>query len=370
LSGARLGDAIGYLERHAPPELAEAWDRSGLQVGCKNAIVKRVLVALDPSEHTAARAAEVKADLILTHHPLLLDPLTKIDLDTPLGRTVALLIKNDISLYSAHTNLDKADNGVNTLLARKLGLLNTTGLTKGEELYKVVFTVPVAEADALHRAVSAAGAGHIGNYRGCAYVSIGEGRFTPEEGASPAIGRVGAPERVEEARIEAIAPASALDAVRRAIAENHPYETPAVDVYPLKDKAATGALGRVGELSAEAKLGEFALFVREKLKAPGVRYAGDPDKVVGKVAVCGGSGASLWKAAMARGADVLVTGDLKYHDALDAAAAGFAIVDAGHGPTEWAACEALAALMEAFSLESGAALDVESYETRDPFTWC
>ncbi len=361
-----LADAVRAIERLAPPGLAEAWDRSGLQVGDHSRPVKKVLLALDAGKEAVDEAARSGADLIITHHPFFFKPLKNIDLATSTGKTLSKLIKNDIALYCAHTNLDRAVGGVNDLLAARLGLVDINGLGDGEELCKVVVTVPVGDADKVRDAMACEGAGRIGVYSGCAYQCVGEGFFTPGQGANPAIGEIGRGERVEEARIEMSVGQSIVGRVTAAAAAAHPYEEPVIDVYPTKGSGDC-QLGRMGKLEKTSSLAEFSRFAAKVLDAPGVRFVGDPLREINTVAVVGGSGASYWPLAQKCGADLLLTGDVAYHGAIDALAQGFALVDVGHGPSERVSLDSLAGALEEFASESGASLEVVKFATADPF---
>lgn len=363
MSEISLEDSLKALEGLAPLALAESWDNTGLQVGDPNSTVKRALVALDPSPETIAKALKTQSDLIVTHHPLFFKPLSKIDLSQPTGRLVATLIKESIALYCAHTNLDRASGGLNDILAKRLELGNTTALCSGEPLSKIVVTVPPDYAKALTGAMSNAGAGKIGAYSACTFTTMGLGEFTPGEGATPFIGEVATPTSVEEARIEMVAPASRLSSVKRAALAAHPYEEPALDIYPMSTTSSEGALGRVGTLEAPLALEDFSSAVKERLGAKGVRFVGDGAVKVQRVAICGGSGASLWPLALSAGADVLVTGDIKHHDALDAQGVGMALIDAGHSATEEVALETMAGLLR----QSG--LEVAVFKQPCPFNW-
>lgn len=364
MNGATLGDLIKFLERAVPLELAEEWDRSGLQIGDPAQKVSRALVALDPTRAAVEKAAGIKAGLLVTHHPLLMNPLKSIDLSTSTGSIAATLIRKSIALYSAHTNFDRVEGGVNDALANALGLANLRALTSGEEGCKVVVTVPEEQADAIIDAVAFASGGTIGRYDRCAFISSGTGTFRPREGANPYVGTPGTVEEVAEARVEMTVARSRLGAAVSAVRSAHPYEEPVIDIYPMKVASTTGSLGRVGEFGKPAKLSALAKIVAKALNAGCVRYVGDPDRVVRVAAVCGGSGASLWKAAKAAGADVLITGDVKHHDALDALEAGFSLIDAGHAATERAALPALAGLV---AKAADGAVSVDIFYESEPF---
>ncbi|GAB4258599.1 MAG: Nif3-like dinuclear metal center hexameric protein [Deferrisomatales bacterium] len=363
-----LAHVAGAIEELAPLDLAEPWDRVGLQVGDPGAAVDALLVALDPSPRAVEAAVSRRAQLLVTHHPLLLHPLERIDLSTPRGRLVARILREGLAVYTAHTNLDKARGGVNDALAARLDLGEVCALGPGEPQLKLVVTVPVGYEARVLAALAAAGAGTIGPYAGCAFGCRGVGRFTPLAGARPFVGTVGRQERADEVRLETVVPRSRLGPVRQALLSAHPYETVALDLYPLQGDSDVGGLGRVGRLAAPRPLGEWAREVAQCLDAPGARLVGDPGQVVSTVAVCGGSGADLWPQALARGAQVLVTGDVKYHTALDAAAAGLALLDVGHGPSEREAVRVLGAAVRSGVAAQGEAVVVDEFYEPDPFS--
>ena len=329
-------DIIDIMEALAPPFMAESWDNAGLLLGDPRAGVKRVLLALDVNLAVAQEARRKGAGLIVTHHPLILKPLPDIRFDQPAGNLVAYLIKNDLAVYSAHTNLDNAGGGVNTVLAEKLGLsgLDALQVTGCESCVKLVVFVPVSHADALRDAVCLAGAGWIGNYSHCTFQARGTATFLPLEGASPYIGTRGELARVDEVRLETIVPAGKLKAVLQAMLKAHPYEEAAYDLYPLKNEGAAFGPGRVGDLLEPLPFREFAGRLKDALGLEKVRLGGPLRDMVRRVAVCGGAGAGLYPRALAAGADVLVTGDVNYHTAQDMLAAGLKFIDAGHGGTE------------------------------------
>lgn len=364
-----LSDVIEELEAFAPVELADPWDRPGLQVGDPRSTVRRILVALDPSPAAIGESLRRQAQLLVTHHPLLLDPVHRIDLSRPPGSALGEAIRAGLSIYAAHTNLDRAEGGVNDRLLELLGLERGEPLGSGEALCKFVVTVPAGYEARVREALSAAGAGRLGGYEGCSFACRGEGRFRPPEGASPFLGTCGTGSRADEVRLEATVPRSAVGRVRRAVRASHPYEVPAADVYPLEGEAATGSLGRIGVLPEPQSLARWGAEACRRLGTPGARLVGDPERLVRRVAVCGGSGGSLWRDALAGRADVLITGDVRYHAALEARAAGLALLDLGHGPTEQAAVDVLEGRLRRWAALVAAGPEVLAYREPDPFSW-
>ncbi len=327
---------IDAMEKLAPRYLAEGWDNVGLLVGNPAQTVAKVLVALDLTLETAQQAAEDNVDLIITHHPYIFKGIQHVRTDLPHGKILSILLKKDIAVYSAHTNLDVAENGVNDLLARLFNLESIENLTTGfeEKLCKLVVFVPETHLEEVRTAITKAGAGHIGEYSHCTFYTSGTGSFLPLEEASPYIGQQGKLEYVQEARLETILPERIVRRVVKAMLKAHPYEEAAYDIYPLQNKGKTLGLGRIGSLLNPMHLEDFAFLVKEKLGVASLRIAGNIQGTVRKVAVCGGSGAGLIPKAAFAGADVLVTGDVKYHEGQDAVAAGIAVIDAGHFATE------------------------------------
>lgn len=329
-------DIVAIMEKMALPGLAEDWDNSGWQVGDPGAPVQKVLVALDVTPEVVDEAEHSGAQLIISHHPVLLKGIKSLRGDVPPGNLLFRLIRSGIGVYAAHTSLDSAEGGVNDALARALGLEEVEVLhpTRYGQLLKLVVFVPAGHADAVREALGGAGAGWIGNYSDCTFNLRGTGTFRPGEGTNPFIGTRGELEKVDEVRVETIVKKEEIGRVLQAMLEAHPYEEVAYDLYPLENRGAPRGLGRVGRLPGEVSLAEFAGMVKEKLQAVGLRYGGDHRAAVKRVAVCGGSGGDLWPAARQKGADVLVTGDVRYHAARDMLAAGMNFIDAGHFATE------------------------------------
>lgn len=320
------------MEELAPKHYAVENDKIGLQLGTLNKEVPKVLVALDVTEEVVEEAIEAGANLIIAHHAIIFRPLAHLQTDSPAGRLYEKLIKNDIAVYIAHTNLDVAEGGVNDLMAEALGLTGLSPLedVHTEKLKKLVVFVPEDHLEKVRDAVFHAGAGWIGKYSHCSFNIDGTGTFIPEEGSDPFIGKQGKLEQVREVRLETIVPQSAERRVVQAMLKAHPYEEVAYDLYQLDLKGRTFGLGRVGRLAAPMTLGELCEQVKQAYDVPALRLVGHPGRTVHKVAVLGGSGSRYVRHAQFAGADVLITGDIDYHTAHDALAAGIALIDPGH----------------------------------------
>lgn len=124
-----VNDVLQVVETYAPAYMKESWDNVGLLCGSRNAQVTKILVALDPFENVCAEAAEMGAELIVTHHPIIFQPAKAVTDDTSVGRAILQLCRNGISAINAHTNLDCAPGGVNDVLAQQLGLQNVQVLS-------------------------------------------------------------------------------------------------------------------------------------------------------------------------------------------------------------------------------------------------
>ncbi len=340
---------IKLLEELAPRHLAEGWDNVGYLVGNADKEVDRVLVALELTEAVLDEAIRENIDLVVVHHPLIFKPLKTVTDDTVHGRMVRKLIKHDIGLYAAHTNLDIAWGGTNDHLAGLLGLERVKPLTTTYQTpyMKLVVTVPIKDAEDLHQALIAAGAGKIDNYEGCSFQTKGEGTFRPLEGANPTIGTIGDLERVPEVRIETIVPLPMKGKIIQALLKAHPYEVPAYDLIPLDNTFDQFGLGRVGFLPEALTLEDLSLRVKEILNVDGVRFVGKPETKIRKVGLCTGAGMDYMKAAAKSGCDVFITGDVKYHEAQDAVQAKINVIDGGHFGTEHVYSDQLAKLLRA-----------------------
>ncbi|MEF2964709.1 Nif3-like dinuclear metal center hexameric protein [Paenibacillus sp. M1] len=323
---------IQYMEQLAPKHVAMEDDRIGLQLGSLQKEITGVLTALDVNEAIVDEAIRLGANLIIAHHAIIYRPLRNLQVDTPMGKVYEKLIKNDIAVYVAHTNLDVTEGGMNDWMAEALGIEASASVEDihTDHLFKLVVFVPKDHHQQVLDAVLNAGAGAIGNYSHCSFNIEGYGTFVPGEGTDPYIGKQGRMEKAEEIRIETIVPQSIRSKVIQAMLKSHPYEEVAYDLYPMDLKGRTFGLGRVGKLSEPVTLRQFVERVKEKLEVPNVRVVGDLDRTLKKAAVIGGSGGRYWSTAMFRGADVLVTGDIDYHTAQDALMAGLTLIDPGH----------------------------------------
>jgi len=330
---------LSEVDRLAPFELAEPWDRVGLQVGALDARVERALVTLDANDAAVTEAAGQGCQVVLAHHPLLFASLENVTDATYQGRTVMHAVREGVAVAVAHTNLDKARGGLADIVCGALDLEGVKPLAPAPlALDKLVGFVPEGDLDAVRSAIFAAGAGVIGDYVHCSFSVAGEGTFLPQEGAQPVVGTVGQDQRAGELRLEAVFPRSLRAAVIDALVAAHSYEEPAFDVYPLENQATRVGLGRVGFLPEPMPLGALARHVAAIFSLESVRFTGDPERRVARVSVVPGSGGSLIERA-AGAADALITGDLKYHQADEACRVGLSLIEAPHEIAEGFALE-------------------------------
>jgi dinuclear metal center YbgI/SA1388 family protein len=331
---AKLNRIIEAVNRLAPAELAESWDQVGLQVGRTETVVNKVLVAVDLNGPVIAEGQQHQVDGYIVHHPLIFKPLTAINPATHQGSLLTHLIKNDRFLLVAHTNLDNSEQGINQYLAELLKLIEVESILSANiPMNKVVVFVPEKEADRVRQAMAEAGAGEIGAYRECSFTTGGTGTFRPVTGAQPCIGKPGAFSSIPENRLEMIVPQSGVSRVLQAVGSVHPYEEPAIDIYPLRNSSRHGT-GRIGILPQPLRLGEFCCQVKHGLKAAQLKVSGAPEREIRKVAICSGSGGGYVKDVVHHGADLYLTGEMNYHDHWEAKECGLAVIEAGHWTTE------------------------------------
>jgi dinuclear metal center YbgI/SA1388 family protein len=341
-----IAEVARWLEEFAPPRLAEPWDNVGLLWGDPAAQASRVMTCLTVTSPTAAEAVAERADLIVSHHPVLFREAKRIRADLPSNAPLWTLARAGIAIASPHTAFDNTAGGINDGLCQRLGVVDAAPLRHlaPPTSFKVVVFTPEVDRDGVLAAAFAVGAGRIGAYNECSFASPGEGTFFGTDEASPAVGTKGRRETVDELRIEILCPQDRLAPVLAAIRARHSYEEPAIDVYPLHSPAAAAApgAGRIGALVEPRTLESFASFVARALGQSAVQMAGDPRKRVRRVAVACGAGDDFLVDAARAKADVLLTGEARFHRALEAESLGIGLVLAGHHGTERPGVEDLA----------------------------
>jgi len=330
----KIKEIIGCIEDFAPLSLQESWDNAGLLTGDLNSEVESGLIALDITEEVIDDAISHGEKLIIAHHPLIFSGIKKLNGSNYVERALIKAIKNDIAIYAAHTNIDVVKNGVSWRMAQKIGLKNVRTLS-GEKglLKKLVVYVPVSHAELVRESLFNADAGEIGNYASCSFNSVGQGTFRGDESTNPFVGKPGVMHAEEEVRIETVFPTYLERKIITAMLEVHPYEEVAYDIFSLENKHDSIGLGVTGNLEYEIEAKEFLVFVKEVFNCQAIRYAGKTDKKIHKVALCGGAGSLLISEAIHSGADIFITGDLKYHQFFDAEDK-IILADIGHYESE------------------------------------
>ena len=370
-----VADIIKIMETVAPVRLAEEGDNIGLQVGQKDWPVRNIWVALDPLYDVVEAACRQDVDLLITHHPLIFQPLRSIDFNTKVGSVIQMATRSQLAIFTAHTNLDIVADGLNDILASRIGLSNLSvlGKVKTEEVFKFVVYVPVEYEQQVLSSLFETKAGQIGSYTCCSFRNSGKGTFKPGSSSQPFIGKPDEISHADEIRIETVVRKGDLASVIEHVRKNHPYETMAYDVYPLSimetDFMDNQGLGRVGDLDKAMELLPFTLMVKDKLGLESVKVTGKPDLRVMRVAVCSGSGSSLMSAFISSGAQVYISGDLRYHDAREVEAADLGLIDIGHFASEYIVIETLANRLTKVLTANDMDVKVEACKLeKDPFT--
>ena len=363
----KLGQVCRALETIAPLRLAQDWDNVGLLAGDENAPVRRVLLCIDLTAPVVDEAISRKVDLVMAYHPPIFRPISRLHghgQDT--GAHVFRCIAAGTAIYSTHTALDAAEGGTNDVLAGLCGITKTLPLEyaqAGPPQCKVVVFVPPESADRVAEAMFEAGAGHIGDYRMCSYRLAGEGTFCGSKSTRPTIGQADQFERVAELRIESITPKQAVPAVVEAVRQAHPYEEPAWDVYPLEAEPVRG-IGRYGHLPKPTTLAALARKLKRATSAACTQIVGDPGQQATRAVVCVGAAGSLPFKLPLNDTDVIVTGEIRHHDALTIHRHGAAAIALGHWASERPALGPFAQRLVSLV----PSLDVQvSDSDRDPF---
>lgn len=329
-----LKEITDVIESIAPIPTQESYDNSGLLVGNSSKEITGAIITLDITEEVIDEAILTGANLVISHHPLIFKPLKKITGSNAVEACVLKAIKNDIALYSAHTNLDNSLEGVNAILAEKLNLVDIKILEPAKGvLRKLVVFVPESHHEVVRNAIFSSGAGVIGNYDCCSFNTSGKGTFKAMEGTNPFVGEIGELHVEPEIKIETIMPSYLEKKVLKAISEVHPYEEVAWDSYNLTNEHTTVGSGMIGILDIEQEEKEFLNTIKSTLGIPFVKHSPLRGKGVKKIGLCGGSGNFLIQSAINQGCDVFVTGELKYHDYF-MAEGKIILVEAGHYETE------------------------------------
>jgi dinuclear metal center YbgI/SA1388 family protein len=358
------------IEEIAPVSIAMPGDPVGLQCGDPAGIVKRVMYSLDAGMDVVGQAVKKGADLLVSHHPMIFEPLDHHAVTGNAGAPVVVALRGGLAVYCAHTNLDASPRGINAHLARLVDLQEPKLLsTTGPDRFKVVVFIPGRSLQKVRAAAFGAGAGHIGSYSNCSFSTSGTGTFFGEDGSSPVVGETGRLEEVPELKLELLVDSDTLAPVLGALRGAHPYEEAAIDVYPLAQTGGYSGLGLVGNLPEKATVRQVVAGLKSALKIGAVRVVGAPGRQVRKVAVCAGSGSSLLGAAASAGAQLFITGDLKYHEARSAQELGIVLLDIGHFAPERYGMKRFATLLGRHMTLNGWQVESTFARESDPFVF-
>lgn len=362
---------IKRFEQFCPLELAENGDPVGLHIGSVDKEVKKVLITLDVRPDVVKEAIEKKIDLIIAKHPPLFVPAKRLTDDQVQTKMYNDLIRHNIAVYAAHTNMDIIENGLNDWFCDALGIKETTYLTKTHTISyrKIQVFVPKTHVNKVKEALVNAGGGTYDNYTGCTFQTNGIGTFTPVENAQPYVGKKNQESKVDEAKLEMIFPKNQQEELLKALFSSHPYEVPAFDIFENLALEKNYGIGRIGILEKTMSLKDFALHVKETFQLDGVKVIGkDLQKPVQKIAICGGSGQKFYWDALKKGADCYITGDVYYHTAHDFLEEKTACIDPGHY-MEYYCKERLCAIFNEWKKENNWEVDFVVSETNtNPFT--
>lgn len=330
----KIQEVIDYLNQQFKPYYQEDWDNSGFLQGDPMQEIRGALVSLDLTPEVIEEAVTEHCNLIVTHHPFIYSGVKRITPATELGRMILRLAQCGICVYAAHTNLDNLEQGVSGILAQKLGLKDCKVLRPMEGmLRKLVTYCPTEHANRVREALFAAGAGCIGNYDSCSYNLEGTGTFRAGDDCHPFCGEIGELHRESETRIEVIYERRIERKLIQKLLAVHPYEEPAYDLVPITNPYPAVGGGMVGKLEQPCPTEEFLQMVKQVLNLPLIRTSALCKTAVEKVALCGGSGSFMIGDAKSAGADIYLTGDLKYHD-FQQAESDIILADIGHYESE------------------------------------
>ncbi len=330
----KVSDVVRVFETFAPAALCEGFDNVGLLIGAMDQPVAKALITIDITEEVVDEALANGCDLIVSHHPIMLNGIKRLNGRNDQERLIIKAIKNDVAIFSAHTNADRVPDGVSGRMAQKLGLVNCQVLEPAaKQLVKLMVYVPATHAPQVREALFQAGAGVIGNYDSCSFNSNGTGTFRAGETANPYVGRPGEMHQEAEVKIEVVLPAFKTKAVVKSMEAAHPYEEVAYDLVPIENHWPQVGYGIIGVLEQAEDEQAFLSKLKSAFNIEHIRHTPFLGRKVKKVALCGGSGSFLLQRAIASGADLFITGDFKYHQFFDAEKS-LIIADIGHYESE------------------------------------
>jgi dinuclear metal center YbgI/SA1388 family protein len=331
-----LNNIIKNLEQLAPVNLKEEWDNVGLQINSHNNEITSILIALDITLEVVDEAIKKQCNLIISHHPLVFKPLHNINIDTPKGKIIQALFKNDISIYCMHTNLDNSSEGINQYLCKILNLHSLHPLlsNKKELLYKLVTYVPDQYLEQVKTELYKANLGIIGNYSHYSFEIKGTSSFKPLDDANPFLGEINKQNIQSETKLEILVKENEINKAVELLLSVHPYENVAYDLIQLHNTINLNGTGVIAEFDKEIKTDDFMDLIKKKLKLDIIRWGGKKKEKIKTIGICSGSGGSYLSAAINNNLDVYLTGDIKYHEAQLAYESNILLIDIEHYNSE------------------------------------
>jgi len=328
----KIKDVTQYLEAIAPPSYQEGYDNAGLIVGSLEWSLKRTLLCLDSTEEVIDEAIKTNCNLVIAHHPIVFKGLKRFNGKSYVERAVMKAIKNDIAIYAIHTNLDNMySNGVNSMIAKRLGLKKTKILAPKKDLKKLFAFVPVELTAKVRNALFETGAGTIHKKTNVSYTSIGAGT-TVDKG-------------VAKAKMEVLFPSPIQHSIVRTLEAIVPKKLLEYDIVSTENTLSTVGSGMIGELPKAMSEKDFLAYLKKKMKVSCIKHTALFKKSIQKVAVCGGAGGFLLKQAIRQQADIFITADYKYHEFFDADGK-IIIADIGHYESEQFTMDLLSGLLK------------------------
>lgn len=302
---------IQYFEQYCPQFLAEHGDPVGLHIGTLKKEVQRVMVTLDVRPEVVQEAIEKKVDLLIAKHPPIFSPIERLTTDYPQQNMYADLLKHDIAVYAAHTNLDIIPNGLNDWLCTSLEVKETQYLQQTHTFIyqKLSIHVPRNQMDTMTAIL----------------LKIGEEDFLTR------VGKFEVTPIHEEEKIEVIFPKNSQEKILSAITQTDQIESFVYELSDVESENVSYGIGRIGELDEPISLLDFCEKIKQTFDLEGLKIISNKkNPLIKKVAICGGSGEKFYSQALRQNADVYITGDVYYHTAHDMLADGLNVVDPGH----------------------------------------
>lgn len=336
----KLEELTDILDSYFHKECSLDWDNCGLLIGDLESEIKNILVCLDVNKDVIKESLDMNAVLIFSHHPFIFMPVSNIVSKDYTGKTILNLIENKIALYCAHTNYDMMKNGLNDYIAGLLELTNKKSIIAYPTTwFKFVTFAPLDYEETIRNAMCLAGGGQWKDYSCCTFKTEGKGSFKPDADANPFIGKKDNLNFVEEVKLECIVSSEKLTELIDKVIKAHPYEEPAYDVYRLENKFEKGGMGRTGDLKEPLFLNGFLNYIKTKLNLTNFRYIFNSTsfnikKKIKKVAAVNGSVNSSVENIKDMDFDVLVCGEINYHNAQMLSELGKLIIELGHAESE------------------------------------